>query len=50
MKAASSVLEGCLRDLELDGRVIGLPDVLETVDIRAGCVCSGDTNIFVSTL
>ena len=38
MKAASSSYHGCLRDIELDGRVIGLPDVLETQDIRPGCV------------
>ena len=38
MKAASAVFQGCLRDVELDQRVIGLPDVLETVDIRPGCV------------
>ena len=38
MKAASAVFQGCLRDVELDQRVIGLPEVLETVDIRPGCV------------
>ena len=27
-----------MQDIELDGRIIGLPDVLETVDIRPGCV------------
>ena len=38
--AASSAFQGCLRDIELDGRVIGLPDVSETFDIRPGCVWS----------
>ena len=38
MKAASAVFQGCLRDVELDQRVIGLPEVTETVDIRPGCV------------
>ena len=31
-------LRGCLRDIELDGRRIGLPEVLETSGIGAGCV------------
>ena len=34
-----------MKDIELDGRTIGLPDVLETFDIRSGCVweypCAG---------
>ena len=38
--AASSAFQGCLQDIELDGRVIGLPDVSETFDIRPGCVWS----------
>ena len=38
VKSASAVFQGCLRDVELDARVIGLPEVLETVDIRPGCV------------
>ena len=31
-------LRGCLQHLELDGRKIGLPDVLETSGIQATCV------------
>ena len=31
-------LRGCLQKLELDGRKIGLPEVLETSKIKAGCV------------
>ena len=31
-------LRGCLQNLELDGRKIGLPDVLETSGIQATCV------------
>jgi hypothetical protein len=31
-------LRGCLSQLELDGRRIGLPDVLETASIEAGCI------------
>ncbi len=31
-------LRGCLQLLELDGRKIGLPDVLETSGIQATCV------------
>ena len=38
MKSASEAFQGCLRDVELDGRVIGLPEVLDTTDIRPGCV------------
>lgn len=34
---ASEALEGCIRDLELDGRKIGLPSVKETSGILAGC-------------
>ncbi len=36
--AAASSLQGCLLDLQLDGRRIGLPDVVETRDVRADCV------------
>ena len=32
------ILQGCLQDLELDGRSIGLPEVRETSGIKAGCV------------
>ena len=38
VKSASQPFQGCIKDIELDGRAIGLPDVLETLDIRAGCV------------
>lgn len=38
VKSGSSALQGCLKDIELDGRIIGLPEVLETYDIRPGCV------------
>ena len=31
-------LRGCLSQLELDGRRIGLPEVLETNSIQAGCL------------
>ena len=31
-------LRGCLSQLELDGRQIGLPEVLETKFINTGCV------------
>ena len=31
-------LRGCLSQLELDGRRIGLPEVLETNSIEAGCL------------
>ena len=31
-------LRGCLSTLELDGRRIGLPDVLETNSIESGCL------------
>ena len=31
-------LRGCIHDIELDGRKIGLPEVLETSEIQAGCV------------
>ena len=34
----NSGLLGCLKDIELDGRRIGLPDVLETSGIESGCV------------
>jgi hypothetical protein len=33
-------LEGCLRDLTLDGRQIGLPDVKETSGVVSDCVWS----------
>ena len=36
VKAASSAMHGCLKDIKLDGRRIGLPEVLETNDIRPG--------------
>ena len=31
-------LRGCIHQIELDGRKIGLPEVMETSDIQAGCV------------
>ena len=31
-------LRGCIHQIELDGRKIGLPEVLETSDIQTGCV------------
>ena len=31
-------LRGCLSQMELDGRQIGLPEVLETKSIEAGCL------------
>ena len=31
-------LRGCVHQIELDGRKIGLPEVLETSDIQPGCV------------
>ncbi len=35
--AAAGGLQGCLHNLRLDGRLIGLPEVLETYEVRAGC-------------
>jgi hypothetical protein len=29
--------QGCIRHLRLDGRPIGLPEVMETYEVRAGC-------------
>ena len=37
LKSGSMAMLGCLKDLELEGRRIGLPEVLETQDIRPGC-------------
>lgn len=37
LKAVSAPLHGCIKDMELDGRGIGLPEVLETLDVRSGC-------------
>ena len=31
-------LRGCIHQIELDGRKIGLPEVMETSDIQTGCV------------
>ena len=30
-------LKGCLKDLEVDGRKVGLPDVVQTAGIQPGC-------------
>lgn len=38
VNVASSGLRGCLSQLELDGRRIGLPEVLETASIESGCM------------
>ena len=38
LKAGSSGLQGCIKDLTLEGRRIGFPEVLETVEVRSGCV------------
>ena len=35
--SGSSGLQGCMRDLSLDDRRIGFPEMLETVEVRSGC-------------
>ena len=36
--SGSSGLQGCIKNLELDDRKIGFPQVLETFDVRSGCI------------
>nr|XP_040572532.1 chondroitin sulfate proteoglycan 4-like [Lepeophtheirus salmonis] len=36
--STESPLNGCISDIQLDGRLIGLPDVVETLNIRPGCL------------
>ena len=36
--SGSSGLQGCIKDMKLDGKRIGFPDVLETFEVRTACV------------